>query len=601
MTDLNASQGQQLRRVLKPRHLNMIAIGGSIGTGLFVASGATVATAGPGGALLSYALIGLMVYFLMTSLGEMAAYMPVSGSFCTYGSRFVEDGFGFALGWNYWYNWAVTIAAELVAAQLVMSFWFPEVPGIYWSAIFLGIMFGLNVISARGFGESEFWFALIKVVTVVIFIGVGLATIFGIMHGVESPGFSNFTMGDAPFVGGFQAMVGVAMIAGFSFQGTELIGIAAGESENPRKNIPIAIRQVFWRILMFYILAIFVIGMLIPYTDPNLLKNDASDISVSPFTLLFERAGFAAAAGVMNAVILSAILSAGNSGMYASTRMLYNLALEGKAPRLFSRVSRSGVPRNALYATTLVGALCFLTSAFGDSTVYTWLLNTSGMCGFIAWLGIAISTIASARVTWPRAAAWKTCLPGQAVPLRAAVRLRPVHGHHPRAELPGAGGRTHRLDRPPRHLYQPAAVPGDLAGIPLEEARTLRSLPRNGRQPDQYLTHPAAQRFLADRCGCRHVSLRSGSLAALPDESFRPGLAQAARLGQNAPRPRGVVSRERRTGLARHASTHLVRRPWRARPKPAQTGQGFDKTYDTHDLTRGGQMARVMVIGRPAP
>ncbi|WP_121336055.1 amino acid permease, partial [Pseudomonas aeruginosa] len=186
MTDLNTSQGQQLRRVLKPRHLNMIAIGGSIGTGLFVASGATVATAGPGGALLSYALIGLMVYFLMTSLGEMAAYMPVSGSFCTYGSRFVEDGFGFALGWNYWYNWAVTIAAELVAAQLVMSFWFPEVPGIYWSAIFLGIMFGLNVISARGFGESEFWFALIKVVTVVIFIGVGLATIFGIMHGVES-------------------------------------------------------------------------------------------------------------------------------------------------------------------------------------------------------------------------------------------------------------------------------------------------------------------------------------------------------------------------------------------------------------------------------
>ena len=527
MTDLNTSQGQQLRRVLKPRHLNMIAIGGSIGTGLFVASGATVATAGPGGALLSYALIGLMVYFLMTSLGEMAAYMPVSGSFCTYGSRFVEDGFGFALGWNYWYNWAVTIAAELVAAQLVMSFWFPEVPGIYWSAIFLGIMFGLNVISARGFGESEFWFALIKVVTVVIFIGVGLATIFGIMHGVESPGFSNFTMGDAPFVGGFQAMVGVAMIAGFSFQGTELIGIAAGESENPRKNIPIAIRQVFWRILMFYILAIFVIGMLIPYTDPNLLKNDASDISVSPFTLLFERAGFAAAAGVMNAVILSAILSAGNSGMYASTRMLYNLALEGKAPRLFSRVSRSGVPRNALYATTLVGALCFLTSAFGDSTVYTWLLNTSGMCGFIAWLGIAIS-----------------------------------HYRFRKGYL-AQGGRL--------------------------------------RQPDQYLTHPAARRFLADRCGCRHVSLRSGSLAALPDESFRPGLAQAARLGQNAPRPRGVVSRERRTGLARHASTHLVRRPWRARPKPAQTGQGFDKTYDTHDLTRGGQMARVMVIGRPAP
>lgn len=211
------------------------------------------------------------------------------------------------------------------------------------------------------------------------------------MHGVEAPGFSNFTLGEAPFVGGLQAMVGVAMIAGFSFQGTELIGVAAGESENPKKNIPIAIRQVFWRILMFYILAIFVIAMLIPYTDPRLLQNEASDISVSPFTLLFERAGFAAAAGIMNAVILSAILSAGTSGMYASTRMLFSLAEQGKAPRLFAKVSRNGIPRNALYATTLVGALCFLTSIVGDKVLYTWLLNTSGMCGFIAWLGIAIS------------------------------------------------------------------------------------------------------------------------------------------------------------------------------------------------------------------
>ncbi|MFZ5960640.1 amino acid permease [Pseudomonas sp. QL9] len=394
MNDAPASAQQSaphLKRALKPRHLNMIAIGGSIGTGLFVASGSTVATAGPGGALLAYALIGVMVFFLMTSLGEMAAYIPDSGSFSTYGSRFVDDGFGFAMGWNYWYNWAVTIAAELVAAQLVMNFWFPDVPGIYWSAGFLAIMFLLNVFSVKGFGEAEFWFALIKVVAVVIFIGIGLASIVGIMHGIDAPGFSNFTTGDAPFVGGLQAMIGVAMIAGFSFQGTELIGVAAGESEHPHKSIPKAIRQVFWRILMFYILAIFVIGMLIPYTDPNLLKTDSSDISTSPFTLLFQRAGLAAAAGVMNAVILSAILSAGNSGMYASTRMLYMMAVHGQAPRVFAQLSKSGVPRQALLATTLVGALCFLTSFIGDKTVYTWLLNTSGMCGFIVWLGIAAS------------------------------------------------------------------------------------------------------------------------------------------------------------------------------------------------------------------
>jgi len=394
--ELTFAAGQQeppheLKRSLRTRHLNMIAIGGSIGTGLFVASGSTIATAGPGGALVAYALIGLMVFFLMTSLGELAAHIPDSGSFCTYGRRFVDDGFGFAMGWNYWYNWAVTIAAELVAAQLVMSFWFPAVPGMLWSALFLAIIFALNFFSVKGFGESEFWFALIKVVAVIIFIVLGLATILGIMRGVPSPGLSNFTIGEAPFVGGIPAMIGVAMIAGFSFQGTELIGVAAGETEDPKKCIPIAIRQVFWRILMFYILSIFVIGALIPYTDPNLLKTDSADISTSPFTLLFERAGLAAAASIMNAVILSALLSAGNSGMYASTRMLYTLAREGKAPRLFCAVSSSGIPRNALYATTAIGALCFLSSFIGDKVIYVWLLNTSGMCGFIVWLGIAVS------------------------------------------------------------------------------------------------------------------------------------------------------------------------------------------------------------------
>lgn len=186
-------------------------------------------------------------------------------------------------------------------------------------------------------------------------------------------------------------MIGVAMIVGFSFQGTELIGIAAGESEDPAKNIPRAVRQVFWRILLFYVFAILVISLIIPYTDPSLLRNDVKDISVSPFTLVFQHAGLLSAAAVMNAVILTAVLSAGNSGMYASTRMLYTLASEGKAPRIFARLSKGGVPRNALYATTVVAGLCFLTSMFGNQTVYLWLLNTSGMTGFIAWLGIAIS------------------------------------------------------------------------------------------------------------------------------------------------------------------------------------------------------------------
>ena len=389
--DKKTTQQPALRRELKARHLTMIAIGGSIGTGLFVASGATISQAGPGGALLSYALIGLMVYFLMTSLGELAAFMPVAGSFSTYGSKYVEEGFGFALGWNYWYNWAVTIAVELVASQLLMAYWFPDTPGWIWSALFLCLMFLLNYLSVKGFGEAEYWFSLIKVATVVIFIVIGVAMILGILRGGEQAGWHNWQIGDAPFAGGFSAMIGVAMIAGFSFQGTELIGIAAGESEEPEKNIPRAVRQVFWRILLFYILAILIISLILPYTDPKLLRNDIKDISVSPFTLVFQHAGLLSAAAIMNAVILTAVLSAGNSGMYASTRMLFTLAREGKAPRVFAKLSKGGVPRNALYATTVVAGLCFLTSKFGNQDVYLWLLNTSGMTGFIAWLGIAIS------------------------------------------------------------------------------------------------------------------------------------------------------------------------------------------------------------------
>ncbi|XDZ50879.1 amino acid permease [Neisseriaceae bacterium CLB008] len=392
-----------LRRELKARHLTMIAIGGSIGTGLFVASGATISQAGPGGALLSYALIGLMVYFLMTSLGELAAYMPVSGSFSTYGAKYVEPGFGFALGWNYWYNWAVTVAVDLVAAQLVVGYWFDSgpfgSPMWVWSAIFLAIIFLINYVSVKGFGEAEYWFSLIKVVTVIIFIGVGTLMIFGIMDGAPNAGWQNWHIGEAPFAGGLSAMIGVAMVVGFSFQGTELIGIAAGESEDPGKNIPRAVRQVFWRILLFYIFAILVISLIIPYTDPSLL-NDNEDISISPFTMVFKSAGLSliinnieilSAAAIMNAVILTSVLSAGNSGMYASTRMLFALAREGKAPKMFARLSQNGVPRNALFATTFVAGLCFLTSMFGNQQVYLWLLYTSGMTGFIAWLGIAVS------------------------------------------------------------------------------------------------------------------------------------------------------------------------------------------------------------------
>ncbi|KQL52347.1 gamma-aminobutyrate permease [Heyndrickxia shackletonii] len=381
------SEPQTLKRSLKSRHLSMISLGGTIGTGLFLASGGAIHTAGPGGVIVAYLLIGIMVYFLMTSLAEMAAYMPVAGTFSTYATKFVDPSLGFALGWNYWYNWAITIAAELSAATIIMKFWFPHTPSIIWSAICLIIMFLLNYLSVKGFGEAEFWFAIIKVITVIVFIITGFLMIFGIM-GNSPVGFKNFTIGDAPFHGGFMAMLGIFMAAGFSFQGTELLGIAAGESDNPEKSIPKAVKQVFWRILLFYVLAILVIGLLIPYTDKSLAD---SDVTMSPFTIIFNKAGIAFAASVMNAIILTAVLSAGNSGMYASTRMLWDLARQGKAPKFLAKLNKNGVPVNALIVTSLIGTLAFLASLFGDGVVYTWLLNASGMSGFIAWLGIAIS------------------------------------------------------------------------------------------------------------------------------------------------------------------------------------------------------------------
>ncbi|EPZ41214.1 amino acid permease [Alicyclobacillus acidoterrestris] len=367
----------------------MLAIGGAIGTGLFVASGSSISTAGPGGALLAYVIVGIMVYFVMTGLGEMATFLPVAGSFETYASRFVDESFGFALGWNYWFNWAVTLPAELSAGALVMKYWFPHSPSILWSGIFLLILLLLNIISVKGYGEGEYWFASIKVATILIFIVMGLLMIVGILGG-HSVGFTHFNTGGSPFHGGATAIFSTVLVAGFAFQGTEVIGLAAGESENPAKTIPKAIHQVFWRILIFYILAIFVIGMLIPYTDPNLLKTGVNNIAISPFTLVFKRAGFAFAAAVMNAIILTAVLSAGNSAVYASSRMLFALSRQGKAPKFLGKVNRRGVPVYALFVTLALGLVSFSSSLFGNGIVYTWMVNASGLSGFIAWLGISI-------------------------------------------------------------------------------------------------------------------------------------------------------------------------------------------------------------------
>ncbi|WP_462412817.1 amino acid permease [Neobacillus sp. Marseille-QA0830] len=378
---------KMLKRTLKTRHLTMISLGGAIGTGLFLGSGASISQGGPGGALLAYLIIGVMVYFVMTSLGELAAFMPTSGAFSTYGSKFIDPAFGFALGWTYWYSWAITLAVELTASSMVMRFWFPHTPSFLWSFLFLALIFLLNYLSVKGYGEGEYWFSIIKVAAVIIFIVIGLLMIVGIMGG-QTIGFKNFTVGKAPFSGGLLGTFAIFLTAGFSFQGTEIVGVAAGESENPAKTVPKAINSIFWRILIFYVLAIFVVGLIIPYNNPNLLSDD---IMVSPFTLVFKKAGIAFAAALMNAVILTAILSAGNSSLYACTRMLYAMAKEGQAPRIFAKLNKRGVPVAAMIVTTIIGMLTFLSSIFGNGMVYVWLMNAASITGFIFWLGISAS------------------------------------------------------------------------------------------------------------------------------------------------------------------------------------------------------------------
>ena len=395
---MKSNAPDHLQRSIGARQLSMIAIGGAIGTGLFLASGGAIAQAGPGGALLAYAIMGAAVYCMMQSLGEMATQLPIAGSFETYAERFVDPSLGFALGWNYWFSWSITLAAELVAGSLIVRFWFPDSNPSLWAMGFLALLMALNLLSVKAYAEAEYWFAGIKVATVLIFIVVGLLMIVGLLGNGGAVGFANWRLTEAasgksaPFVGGLTAILLVFLVAGFSFQGTEAVGLAAAETANPEKNVPKAINSVFWRILLFYIGAIAVIGFLIPFNDPNLLRSGEDSIAYSPFTIVFQHLpGVGSwAANLMNFVILSAVLSAGNSSLYVGSRMLYAMAHGGHAPALCKRVNGRGVPTAALWITALIGALAFFASTVGEQKIYQLLYNASGLTGFIIWLGIAI-------------------------------------------------------------------------------------------------------------------------------------------------------------------------------------------------------------------
>lgn len=375
----------KLNKRLEARHINMIAIGGSIGTGIFLASGYSIALGGPGGALVAYTLMSLVVYFLMTSLGEMSTYLPSSGSFCDYSTLYVGKSFGFAMGYNYWLNWAITIAVEISAASMIMGYWFPAVNPIWFSTIFFTGIVIINFFSVRVYGETEYWLSSMKVLTVVLFIILGLFSV--LKH--PALGVHRWTIGGTPFQNGWIGFLTAFLFAGFSFQGTELVGVASGETNNAEKAIPNAIKMVFWRLTLFYILSIAIISLLIDYNDPKLLQQD--NIGTSPYTLIFSKYLFNYAGDVINFVILTAVLSAANANIYSASRVLWYLGHNKQAPQMFSYIDNRGVPIVALVATILVGSLIFLSSYVGNGLFFKYIVQVSALAGFIAWFGIALS------------------------------------------------------------------------------------------------------------------------------------------------------------------------------------------------------------------
>ncbi|KAI8146766.1 lysine-specific permease [Fennellomyces sp. T-0311] len=394
--DIDSAEGQtdekpkyQLKRSLKTRHLTMIALGGVIGQGLFLSAGANLNHGGPAGALIAYAIIGFIVFWVAYSLGEMATYIPVSGSFTIYCRRFVDDAFGGMVGYNYWGCWAIIVAAELVALPLVMQFWTTVVPDWAWSLIWLVVIFLLNLFGARSYGETEYWFSMIKVLAVLIFIIVG-ACISGGLIGDEKYGFKYWANGGA-FPHGVLGVIDSFVLASFSMQGTEIIGITAGECSNPLKQVPRAIKTVFWRIIIFYLGSVFIMGQVIPWDDERNLNTKSGGATVSPFTLVFEKGSLASVAHIMNVVILITVLSCANSGLYVASRTLMALSQEGIAWKRLSYISKRGVPVNALICTALVSLVTFVTSVIPGKALYQVCVSLSGIAGFVTWGSICLA------------------------------------------------------------------------------------------------------------------------------------------------------------------------------------------------------------------
>ena len=385
-----------MKRALKDRHIQMIALGCAIGTGLFYGSASAIQLAGPA-IMVSYLIGGLFIYLVVRALSEMSVYNPVSGSFSTYAYEYWGDFPGFLAGWNYWFNYVAISMVEVSVVGIYMNFWFPDLP-IWVSGLGLFVLINaINLLDVRVFGEVEFWGALVKVLAIIFMILFGLLIIFfGV--GVDAPiGFDNLVSHGGFMPKGIYGVLLSFVVVTFAFGGTELIGIAAGEAENPTQTIPRAVNLIIGRIVIFYVGSMFVLVTLYPW--------DKVGLEGSPFVEIFMKLGISGAATLLNIIVLTAVLSAYNSCLYSNARMLHGLAQQGNAPAFLGRLSRRGVPTAGVFVSSLFVAIVVVLNMLIPGKVFGYVMSIATAAALINWIMILFTQIRFRRHIGEAAAA----------------------------------------------------------------------------------------------------------------------------------------------------------------------------------------------------
>jgi AAT family amino acid transporter len=381
----HTDKADTLNRGLKQRHITLMSLGSAIGVGLFLGSASAIKLAGPS-ILFGYIIAGLAIFFIMRALGEMAIEQPVAGSFSKYAHDYLGPLAGYITGWNYWFLWVVTCMAEITAAGIYMEYWFPGIPRWIWALIALVLMSALNFLSVKVYGELEFWFALVKIVTIICMIVIGTGIIlFGFGNGGVATGISNLWSHGGWFPNGFSGLLLSLQMVLFAYLGVELIGVTAGEAENPKKTLSKAIDNVFWRILIFYVGALFVMMAIYPW-------NEFGEKG-SPFVLTFEQIGIAKAAGIINFVVLTAALSSCNGGLFSTGRMLFTLAQQKQAPEKFGHLNKNGIPSKGILATAFVLLIGVALNYLVPAKVFTWLTSISTFGAIWTWGVILVAQL----------------------------------------------------------------------------------------------------------------------------------------------------------------------------------------------------------------